>query len=302
VTGSRVDGQTRPRLVIAELRKARTTNLWWILSICALAAVILSLLVNGAFAQFELSVAQDPTQSGRDDEPDFIADRFALEAVLVRHAANIYTSGQYFGLLLVMLFGILMVTNEFQHQTASSTFLATPRRSRVIAAKLLTVGLVAGVAWLVTTLIDVAAGVVYFSVQDQPNSLEVWSVQRSVAMNLLAYAIWAVLGAGLGALIRSQVGATITGVAVYTIAGQIIPLVALVLSLVVKQAWVIQLALLAPSFANQVMISPERIPLGDPDGTVVYAPQWWVAALVLLGYGAATATIGTIVLRHRDIS
>ena len=38
---------------------------------------------------------------------------------------------------------------------------------------------------------------------------------RSVLMNLLAYVIWAVLGVGLGVLIRSQLGATLTGAAFY---------------------------------------------------------------------------------------
>ena len=45
-------------------------------------------------------------------------------------AANIYTSGQFFGLLFVMLLGMILVTNEFFHQTATATFLTTPQRTR----------------------------------------------------------------------------------------------------------------------------------------------------------------------------
>ena len=36
-----------------------------------------------------------------------------------------------------------------------------------------------------------------------------WTIIRAVLMNLLAYVIWAILGVGLGVLIRSQLGATI---------------------------------------------------------------------------------------------
>ena len=45
----------------------------------------------------------------------------ASEAVNV--ATNLYTSGQFFGVLIVMLLGAIMVTNEFFHQTATTTFL-----------------------------------------------------------------------------------------------------------------------------------------------------------------------------------
>ena len=54
----------------------------------------------------------------------------------IAQAANIYTSGQFFGVLFVSLLGILLITNEYYHQTATTTFLTTPHRSRVVAAKL----------------------------------------------------------------------------------------------------------------------------------------------------------------------
>ena len=53
-------------------------------------------------------------------------------------AANIFTSGQYFGGLFVLLLGILLITNEYYHQTATATFLTTPHRTKVIVAKLIT--------------------------------------------------------------------------------------------------------------------------------------------------------------------
>ena len=35
-------------------------------------------------------------------------------------------------------------------------------------------------------------------------------MQRALLFNLLAYVLWAILGVGLGVLIRSQIGAVIT--------------------------------------------------------------------------------------------
>ena len=78
--------------------------------------------------------------------------RVAGEAVNV--AANLYTSGQFLGVLLVMLLGAIMVTNEFFHLTATTTFLVTPHRERVVLAKLAAAVLLGLVFWLVTTVLN----------------------------------------------------------------------------------------------------------------------------------------------------
>ena len=138
-----------------------------------------------------------------------------LARILVRSAANIYTSGQFFGLLFMVILGALIVTNEFFHQTATTTFLTVPHRTKVIVSKLTAAVLLASGFWFVTTAIDLAVGSIYFAAEGYAIPLTDWPVMRSVLMNLLAYVIWAVLGVGLGALIRSQLGATLTGAAFY---------------------------------------------------------------------------------------
>src|SRR5262249_10494564 len=115
------------------------------------------------------------------------AERHDLHAQLIKAAGSIFTSGQFFGLLLVLLLGTLVVTNEFQYQTATATFLTTPRRTRVIVGKL-----VAGVAlgmlfWLVTQVIDVIAGSVFFHNIGLTNSLGTWPIQRAILFNALGY-------------------------------------------------------------------------------------------------------------------
>ena len=57
------------------------------------------------------------------------AERTTCTCSLVKAAGSIFTSGQFFGLVLVMLLGILVITNEFQYQTATATFLTTPHRT-----------------------------------------------------------------------------------------------------------------------------------------------------------------------------
>ncbi|MEA2181367.1 MAG: type transport system permease protein, partial [Solirubrobacteraceae bacterium] len=59
--------------------------------------------------------------------------------------------GTPLSILFVFTLGALISTNEFRHGTANSTFLITPRRERVIAAKLvvgLAVGLVGALLYI----------------------------------------------------------------------------------------------------------------------------------------------------------
>src|SRR5207247_1169526 len=139
--------------------------------------------------------------------------QFDLPGVLIRNAANVYTSGQLFGVLVVMLLGAIMVTNEFHYQTATATFLATPRRVSVIMAKFAAAIGLAAILWLLTTAIDIGIGTLVFRADGYSGGLGEWPVLRSIVLNLLAYAVWSVFGVGLGALIRNQVGATITAAA-----------------------------------------------------------------------------------------
>src|SRR5205085_6262527 len=117
----------------------------------------------------------------------------------------------------VMLLAILLITNEFYHQTATATFLATPKRTRVIVAKLITGAAMAMLFWFVSTAISIVVGTLFFGAKDLNNSLGNWTAQQGILLNLLVYALWAVFGIGIGVLIRSQIGATITAAVLYTV-------------------------------------------------------------------------------------
>lgn len=301
------------RLIRAEILKIWTTNSWWIFAICAFGATALALLVNMLQAHFEIQDARNPPDFGDFPPPEqggpppeeierqrleFIATH-EISRVVLRSAANVFTSGQYFGLLIVMLIGTLVVTNEFFHQTATATFLTTPKRTQVILAKLAAAVGIAGFFWAVTTALDIVAGTIFFSTQDVSASLDHWEVLRAIVFNLPAYCMWAVLGVGLGVLIRNQLGATLTGAGLYLIAGQVAQVVFfLVWNFLIKEDWVIQSMVLLPSVASSVMISAERTRVIDE----ILLPPWWVGALVLIGYGVVAGVIGTLITRKRDIS
>lgn len=111
--------------------------------------------------------------------------------------------------LFVLILGILAVAGEYRDGTITDTFLSTPRRSRVIAAKLIVYtgfGLVDGILSALAALI---VGAIWFSakgVSFDPASAQVWQTLVGVALWMPLYAA---LGVGLGAVVRN-LGAAIT--------------------------------------------------------------------------------------------
>ena len=120
-------------------------------------------------------------------------------------------------------------------------------------------------------------------------------------MNLLAFVIWAVLGVGLGVLIRSQLGATLTGAGALpasAYAGRVV-FFGLIRTFVIKDDGVWKASwsscrrrLADHGLAERIAVRARR----------VLGPPWWVGALVLLGYGVVAGVVGTLITRRRDIS
>ena len=148
-------------------------------------------------------------------------------------------------------------------------------------------------------MINLSVGSAFFGLTGHSIPLTDWPVLRSVLMNLLAFVIWAVLGVGLGVLIRSQLGATITGAAAYFVSfPAAFVAFGLIRQYIIKEDWVLNWIVIAPGVASQIMVAPEPLQFG-PDQI---GPAWWVGALVLVGYGVVAGVVGTLITRVRDIS
>jgi hypothetical protein len=112
------------------------------------------------------------------------------------------------------------------------------------------------------------------------------------------FALWGVFGIGLGALLRSQIGATVTATLLYTIGTYAALLVFVVIRVyVITTDSVFKGLVIVPSIAAQVAEGSKDLAI--PRGQI---PPWWVGVLVMLGYGLTTAVIGTLILRRRDVS
>jgi len=275
------------RLVRSELLKISTTNTWWIFLLITLPLWGLTLAVNWLQTSFLVNPPEDLGDQSQDTQAQLDA-----AADLTNVAANLYTNNQFLGLLIVLLLGTMVVTNEFFHQTATTTFLTTPHRTAVIMAKFAAAALFGVLFWIVTTALNLVIGPLILSLLDVGTQFGEPAVWRAIALNGLAYLLWAIFGVGFGVLIRSQIAATVTAMAVY-LAGFVGA--ALILNQLANRFgdWINETQVAVPSIASQLMVSGTELP-GSP-------PQW-VGAVVLVGYAVVTGVVGTLIVRRRDIS
>ena len=271
------------RLVRSEFRKLTSTHTWWILG----AGVILGTVVSIMYAL--LQAADDLAQTTVDVSA---SDRTPAIRII---ASNVFTSGQFLGALCTMLLAILLMTNEFYHQTVTTTFLITPRRTPVMVAKSLVAAGAAVLFWLVATVIDVIAGIGFFHSRHLSNHLGDPAVIRTMLTNLLVYALWALFGVGLGALLRNQVWATAVATITYTIGFWTTWLVLDVLSdYLLHNNKLDELAVLMPTVAAQVAVASRPL--------FAHSPSAGLGIVVMLAEGLLMAILGAYLTRRRDIS
>ena len=253
------------RLVRAEWTKLFTTRVWLglLLGACAMA---------GGFAALFTGFAG---RTGNDGQalPDIGTSAYEQAAFAVSANATV----------LLLILGIIGMTQEYRHRTATPTFLVTPRRGRVVAAKLLAYALAAVPVGLLVIATNVLVVEVYAGARGAAPSLTGDNL-RVLAGAWAALVIYAVMGVGIGALLRNQVGA-IVGALVYlfVVEGIVIRAIPAIAPLF---TWL-------PGGALQAMTA-------TLDATDLLDP--WQGALLLIGYGLVAAVLGTLFAVRRDIT
>jgi len=157
----------------AEFRKFFTTRLWWGLAI----PVFGFTAVSSAFFAFISSI------SGNEEA--------GIPPVSALQVANtVYTSGIQLGYLFTLCIGVLMIGSEYRHKTISGTFLATPKRVRVMLAKvvaMLGIGGLYGVLFLVAA---VGVGGTILASRGGSPFPEAGALVRTLLLVLLVLGLW----------------------------------------------------------------------------------------------------------------
>lgn len=258
-------------LVRAELRKLFTTRSWW-------GMLIGVAVVSVGFALLIGLIAGDPNGGGLAGVEDPATVR------------TIYTAGISTTYLFSLAAGILAMAGEWRHQTISATFLASPHRARVVLAKIAGLVVLGGLYGLTSVASGVLAGAPVISARGGQLRLLSDQVPRSLALGVLAVALWGLFGLGIATLIRNQVAALLLSIGVAWI---VQPILSLVLTEGLDHPGI---AAYLPSEATSAMLSPDT---GSSNAQLL---AWWGGALVMLAYAAIFAAVGAALTLRRDVT
>ncbi len=184
------------RLIRSELRKLTTTKMP-----VAFLGVLIVIAALNAFAVI--------TGTDMDGSKGFIATE-ADQQSLMAFAFNAFMGAG--------LFGAIAVAREYGHNTVVPTFLASPTRHRAVLAQLTAVAIGGCVLSLIGAGLTVTAVAISLPTTDYGFLVSVGNVTRVIAASGFAGAAGAVLGAGIGAVVRNVGGAVTLTVFTFMVA------------------------------------------------------------------------------------
>ncbi len=195
---------------------------------------------------------------------------------------RLFLDGTAPAVVIGLLLGCIVVTNEFRHGTITPALLVLPRRGVFLLVKLVTgVAAVVGLA-AVAALTIFAISVIWLTVLDV--GLEPSEIARGVGRGLLAAAVGGAIGAAIGGAVQSQVAALV-GILVWTFVAE--PLV-----------WVL-LGLLDLDTVPDYLLVATVLGLTDSSGDGL---SLWLKAAVALAWTSLAGLLAWLRLRRRDIT
>jgi ABC-type transport system involved in multi-copper enzyme maturation permease subunit len=206
--------------------------------------------------------------------------------------------GAFAGLIAVVVVGTMFITAEYRRDLIRTTFAASPRRGRVLAAKAIVIGSVTFAATLAAAVVAVPLS--SRLLRDNGNYLypvNTLTEVRMVAGTAAMLAVAAVLALAIGALVRrSAIAVTVVIVAI------VLPYLISVTNLLPAGAdqWLMRLAP-AAAFSIQQTI-PNYPQAGNvcsvAGGCYPLAP--WAGFAVLCAWAAAALGLAVFLVRRRD--
>jgi ABC-type transport system involved in multi-copper enzyme maturation permease subunit len=243
------------KLIRAEIRKLTTTRM----PVAFLAVLAALAAINAAAVAFG---------SDMDGSQAFLATALDQQS-LIAFSAN--------ALMIAGLFGATAVAREYGHGTVVHTFLANPRRHRAVLAQFTAVALGGAAVGLVGVALTAGAVAAALPATDYGFLVPAGDVVRLLAASSFAGMAGAVLGAGIGALVRNTGGA-VTGA---------------VLALVMAPPLVVQLA---SGAVNWMPSTLANVVSGVSGEVTVLA-----AIAALLCWAAVPAAVGLVSISRRDV-
>lgn len=190
--------------------------------------------------------------------------------------------------IFAIILGILIMSGEFRHGTAVATFLASPKRARVLVAKLVVAAFAGAAFQIISAALAVAAGFYTLTFFERAVAPSATVFVNLAAAALASGAVLGLVGVAIGSLIRNQL------VAIVSTLIWLFVLEPVALLLFVDVAKWLPTGAITGMLALQ--FDAEQIGVSTAD---YLSPG--ISTLVLLGYGAIFTFLALVTSMKRDI-
>ncbi|MGO8686371.1 MAG: hypothetical protein ACLQT7_04180 [Candidatus Dormibacteria bacterium] len=249
-----------------------TTQLWWPLLVAAVA-------ISALEAAAEIGASTSTMGGGPPGAPP--PPNPLLDPA---HQRSLATAGAIAGIFALVV-GIVMVTSEFRHLTSRPTFLIEPRRRRVIGAKLVVAALVGALYAIASAMAVAAVMALWLGAEGISIGWIGQGVVGSLARSMLAVVIYAVVGVGVGTLVRNQLAAVIGGLGFFLVAETLIAAI----------PGVQRVYPLLPGPASDALVGSPLPSVGGPSLTP------WEGGLLFAAWALGLALCAGVTTLRRDI-
>jgi ABC-2 type transport system permease protein len=271
------------RALASEFQKVFTTRMWWLLALLLVGYVAFLAGGFGAFLGWAVENPDAAANTGNTQLPPGM-----------QLAPLVYSFASSIGYVFPVLLGALAVTGEFRHRTLTPTFLGEPHRSVVLGAKFvseLVLGAGLGVIAFLTSVGTGAAALAAFGLDTELGEPDTWAL---IGRGVLAMALWATIGVGLGSLVPNQVAAIVI---VLAFTQFIEPILRLAASLNDVTATIGQFL---PGAASDALVGASFYSIASVGAAE--SLDWWQGGLVLLAIGVIATLIGGATTWRRDVT
>jgi ABC-2 type transport system permease protein len=256
-------------LIKSELRKWSTTRMWFGLTLGGILAVAVITLISAL-------------TSGSNNGSNGPATPTLSDPAQVR---TVYGTAFGIGSLFTLILGVIAICGEFRHQTITPTFLASPRRNRVVQAKVVSIVAVSALSGIAMIAAGLVVGAIVISAKGFGTRLGSGDIQQTLALMVLGLVVWSILGLGVGTLLKNQIAAILVVVGFTFIAEPLL-----------------QAGLNALGWFSVSKFLPGQASMAMVRTTGEHLQSWWGGTLTLLVYGAVAAAIGMFYTLRRDVS
>jgi ABC-type transport system involved in multi-copper enzyme maturation permease subunit len=207
---------------------------------------------------------------------------------LQRQVRDVFTAvTQTPSYVVIFALGVLSVTTEYRYQTITPTVLATPSRWTLITAKLISTALLGLAYALACVILEMAIALPWLS--SRHISIDFGSHVGALLLVVLVLVLYALVGLGVGALIKNQIIAIAVGVAFVLIIDNVVAVIP-----GVKHAY----QFLLSGATDAITTTPGS----DNRITDVHLLSVGGGVVVMLVWASVTAVLGAGISMNRDIT